>query len=280
MRPDTSNDTALPAPILDVWHVDIPPIDLPFWLTACRSGLAPQDMERLQQNRLPKGQAQFLFTRLVLRHLLSAYQPSVLPAQWRLLRNRHGRPVVDPVQTPLSFNLTHTGSTLLLAFSQFGDPGIDVESLQRPVDAQSVADRYFFPSEVSQLLQMAGDSLSQKACFLRLWTLKEASVKATGLGLSRALRKFEFGETGDGQLWYRLHQMSDTAMTFWSGGYNEFVVGLACVHRSAQPMPPVEPQVRRLRWPEPGQGPEEQIMPLDIRWMRCYNRNSSTNFEP
>jgi len=273
------DDIGLPTPGLDLWWVTMPPVDVDQWLLTWRSMLGEQDIERLHQRRLPKGQAQFLFTRLVLRNLLSAYHPAVAPAQWQFLKSDTGRPYVAPDQSPLSFNLSHSGDKLLVAVSQYGDPGIDVESVQREVQIQSVAERYFFPSEARHLALLATAPQAQRDWFLRLWTLKESAVKATGLGLSRALRKFEFGEADELTLWHQLHQMPPTDIRFWSGCYQGFVMGVACKAHAGMSIQTLVPVMRELRWPLTT---DLTDMPgvVELQWRASQSRNSSTNFEP
>jgi 4'-phosphopantetheinyl transferase len=67
--------------------------------------------------------------------------------------------------------------------------GIDVENLDRSTNLD-VARRYFAPAEVAYLETVPEDR--QPAVFLRFWTLKEAYVKARGIGLSLPLEQFAF----------------------------------------------------------------------------------------
>ena len=270
------NACVLPQPELDVWWVNIPPIDVAQWLHKYSDRLGEQDFERLQQKRLAKGQAQFIFTRLVVRHLLSCYHPHIHSSEWRFLRGENGRPFVDPQQSPLSFNLTHSDDKLLVVFSRYTDAGIDIESWQRQVDMQPIAERYFYASEAKHLARLAGNEVAQREWFFRCWTLKEAAVKATGAGLSKALHKFEFG-CEDGQFWHQVHQETDqikaATMAFWSGYCEDYSVGLACIGGRVERLREQQPLVRQLQWPD-------QIRPFAINWQNSQSKNSSTNLEP
>jgi 4'-phosphopantetheinyl transferase len=97
--------------------------------------------------------------------------------------------VLGPVAAPV-FNLSHTDDMLVLAFVASGEPGVDIESLGRQVDPEPLAKRFFSAAEFRAL--QALPRTRQRDRFLRLWTLKEACVKANGQGLARALRDFEF----------------------------------------------------------------------------------------
>lgn len=92
---------------------------------------------------------------------------------------------------PLAFNLSHTLGMVALAIGgNAGTPlGVDVENLTRTVDLK-VADSYFVPHEVAWLTALP--KARQAEGFLRLWTLKEAFIKATGKGLTQSLSSFGF----------------------------------------------------------------------------------------
>ena len=86
------------------------------------------------------------------------------------------------------FNLSHSGDLAALAISQTGPVGIDIEAI-RPVEALDLAGRFFAVAEQAALIALPeGERL---AGFFRLWTAKEAIVKAIGCGLSRDPRSFD-----------------------------------------------------------------------------------------
>jgi 4'-phosphopantetheinyl transferase len=113
-------------------------------------------------------------------------------ADWRFVLEKLGKPRVDPAYGPpgLQFNLSHTRGLVACAISVGPEIGIDVETLApRRVDLD-VARSCFSPSEVTTLRNAVRDR--QPVVFFRLWTLKEAFIKATGQGLSRPLDSFSF----------------------------------------------------------------------------------------
>lgn len=90
------------------------------------------------------------------------------------------------------FNLSHSGEWTCLALSD-GEVGIDIQQ-ERPVDMR-LATR-FFTAEEQAALQGAGERAEE--LFYRLWTVKEAYLKALGTGLNRPLNSFSvrFGAGG------------------------------------------------------------------------------------
>lgn len=150
--------------------------------------------ERLRYARIsaPRVQSQFLQTRLALRRILSLYNPHVAPSHWRFQRNAYGRPELlgEFFDDGMVFNISHARGALVIAFSAAGELGVDVEFTQRKARALAVAQRYFSPTEVQDLYALAeGD---RRARFFDLWTLKEAYIKACGMGLAIPLASFSY----------------------------------------------------------------------------------------
>jgi 4'-phosphopantetheinyl transferase len=118
---------------------------------------------------------------------------SVDPAAWRWTAGPHGKPAARLGGAPaaMSFNLSHAEGVVGVAVlaRDGADVGFDIEPFGRTVDL-GVADRYFRPEEVAWLASLPADERPRG--FMRLWTLKEAFIKATGEGLSRDLASFWF----------------------------------------------------------------------------------------
>lgn len=127
------------------------------------------------------------------RAALSALAGDAAPTEWRFVAGDHGKPTawLKGRPAPLSFNLSHTdGIVGLAAIAEPGHTlGFDLEALDRKVTLE-IADRYFRPEEVAWLATLA--ETARPAGFLRLWTLKEAFIKATGDGLAQDLSTFWF----------------------------------------------------------------------------------------
>jgi len=129
-----------------------------------------------------------LMARVLARTALAHYT-GVEPAALRFTRDRLGKPeLVDPAESGLSFNLSHTGELVLCGVSGKGDVGVDAERLDRTLDFLPLA-RRFFAAEEAAALEAVPPARRQRA-FFELWTLKEAFVKACGRGLSMPLNHF------------------------------------------------------------------------------------------
>lgn len=90
------------------------------------------------------------------------------------------------------FNVSHTEGLVVCGLTAQDPPvpmiGVDVERIDRKVDVQ-LAERYFSPPEIRWLDSIPA-ALDKQEGFLRLWTLKEAFIKAIGTGLRTPLDQF------------------------------------------------------------------------------------------
>jgi 4'-phosphopantetheinyl transferase len=151
--------------------------------------LTAKEKERFNRFVFEQDRRQFLLTRALERDVLSRYL-GVEPAELVLTRNEYGKPALaEPVNCPIAFNLSHTKGLSVCAVAAGQIIGVDVESLQRTNVHQDIAKRFFANSEAG-FLERLNDAPKQIE-FLKLWTLKEAFIKARGLGLSIPLKSFE-----------------------------------------------------------------------------------------
>jgi 4'-phosphopantetheinyl transferase len=89
----------------------------------------------------------------------------------------------------LYFNVTHSHEVGLIAFTRRAEVGIDVERVRAYPGHLDMADRYFTPREVTALERLPPGA--REHAFYHIWTRKEAFLKATALGLSYGLERFE-----------------------------------------------------------------------------------------
>jgi 4'-phosphopantetheinyl transferase len=82
----------------------------------------------------------------------------------------------------LHFSVSHSHGLAIYAVTRCCPVGVDVEFLRPVPDARSIAELYFSGKEVKALTEVA--EKFRPEAFLRLWTRKEAWLKATGEGLS------------------------------------------------------------------------------------------------
>ncbi len=129
-----------------------------------------------------------------LRAILGRYADSP-PHAIRFTRGPSGRPeLVRPDPPGLRFNLAHSGKVGLVGVSMSA-VGVDIEQVRTTVDIERLADRFFTSDEATELRTTAEDQRLQS--FFRLWAVKEAYVKASGMGVPAGLSCCEFSLQDD-----------------------------------------------------------------------------------
>jgi len=101
----------------------------------------------------------------------------------KISRGVRGKPAIEN-DPSLHYNVSHSRDVLLLAVTRFEAVGIDVESLDRRVDYQRVAQRFFSPAEAA-LVRGGGCER-----FFTIWSRKEAFLKGIGEGIAFGMNRF------------------------------------------------------------------------------------------
>lgn len=191
------------------------------WLTAL-DGVPPPEAEallsddekrRAERIRHEATRTGFIAGRALARHALSRHIP-IDPRDWRFSLTALGRPEIEaPSHTPgLRFNLSHSAGLVACLTTSESDCGIDVESVDRPVDCLRIARHSFTAEEVDVLERLSGEARRRR--FFALWTLKEAYVKARGSGLRLRLDSAAFALEPGGRLRVRLACEDSAAWRF------------------------------------------------------------------
>lgn len=137
----------------------------------------------------PELERRYVVARGAMRCVLAAYL-HVDPQSVALEALPSGKPVLGPEHdTSLRFNISHSGSRALLAVTHGVDVGADIEEIRDVPDIEGLAKRHFTHAETAAIY--ATPPSERQRAFLAAWTRKEACLKATGVGLSGPLDRFE-----------------------------------------------------------------------------------------
>ena len=103
----------------------------------------------------------------------------------------YGKPIalVDGMPVSVSFNVSHSGEHGLIAVAPEGRLGVDVEERVAHRNMDLLIEGVFGPSEQAELASTRGRHKIN--LFFRLWTIKEALIKALGTGFSLDPSTFE-----------------------------------------------------------------------------------------
>lgn len=161
-----------------VWTKEVP---APLW--NCLS-----NDERNRANRFfhDRDRNLFAMTRAILRTLLS--EAASVPANQILFaEGPHGKPSLAGIKGP-QFNVSHSGSWALIGLSDFRPIGVDIELTRNSGDELDLARSFFSDAEYRTLERLENDARLQS--FYKIWTCKEAVLKALGAGISAHLKDF------------------------------------------------------------------------------------------
>lgn len=157
------------------------------WLR--RLAPAPAGADAMQRARWRKQAA-----RAALVERLAAELPAFTPGL--LHRDGLGKPALSPPLDPWAINASDSGDWHLAGLAEVAALGVDLERHRPRPNWQALARRWYSPEEHDWLSAQA----DPQAGFLRLWTLKEALLKAIGAGLVYGLHRARFAQAGDGHL--------------------------------------------------------------------------------
>ncbi len=151
--------------------------------------MTQEEKNRQRQFVFEKDRHQYTVTRALVRTTLSHYS-AIHPADWRFCKNEYGKPEIanTAVKDSLRFNVSHTKGLIICGVARRHAIGVDVENIYRRNAVLNIAKRYFSPQEIMNLEALP--EKRQKEVFFCYWTLKEAYIKARGMGLSFPLEKF------------------------------------------------------------------------------------------
>ena len=176
---------------IHLWYADQADFAVDELEEHCLAWLTDDEAGRYRRFYFERHRKQFLLGRMLMRTTLSQYS-EIAPQHWQFVENSYGKPAIDPRQgrQPLFFNLSHSGDRLAIAVCRHEYIGVDIESTEKARREMSIAKRYFSPREIQELSALP--ETDHRSGFYELWTLKEAYIKARGLGLAIPLRQFSF----------------------------------------------------------------------------------------
>ena len=183
---------------IDLWLTPVPAALGTGVAHALAAVLSADERERMARFRFEEDRVRYLCAHASLRELLSGYRPDVAPGDWRFSADRFGKPGLVGAPVPLDFNLSHTDGLVAIAVTGGTAVGVDVERRRAAHDDELLFEACLAESEAAPLRRLRPDERGDR--FHVLWTLKEAYLKACGVGLSRDLRGVELRLGPDGVL--------------------------------------------------------------------------------
>lgn len=170
---------------VDVFALDVDAIAPDDW-GALEALLDDDERARAARFHFDADRRSYVGAHALLRAMLSR-RAGAKPQDWRFAAGEHGKPYLFGAPCDLRFNLSHTRGAAAVAVAEGIEVGVDAERGDRPHDIK-VAERFFAREEITLL--RAAEADASATTFFSIWTLKEAVIKAMGLGLAFPLDSF------------------------------------------------------------------------------------------
>lgn len=199
--------------MITVWCADIDA-----WFRESGAGpdqasiLSEPERARAARLRGDTHRRRWLASHVALRHALATALDAP-PESLEFAVGEHGKPrLAGRHAGMLEFSLSHSGGLALIAVSTTTPVGVDVELVESMNDLDAVAQRHFAPEESQTLGRLDGDA--RLDAFYRIWTRKEAYLKATGMGLGHALDRFAVSHARDDARIVRIDDLDEAALAW------------------------------------------------------------------
>lgn len=162
-------------------HVDLSPEKE--WESEALGWLDGQEQARRQRFAYDGPRRRFTLCRAALRAILCE-ELRCQNEQLAFRASRFGKPyaLVQDQPAPMSFNVSHSGNHGLVAYAPTGRLGVDIEERDPRRDLSLLIDTVLGPEERTALALTQGQARTH--LFFKLWTLKEAVLKALGEGFA------------------------------------------------------------------------------------------------
>ena len=177
------NDSLIPVGEVHLWWARVS--DAEPHLDRLRPMLNSEELERAARFRVEGAARRFVVARAVLRSLLGL-ATEVDPAEVVFAYGEHGKPRLAAGGP--SFNASDSGDFVAVGLAS-AELGIDVEVVRPLARRERLALRICTERELEAFETIP--EAERDAAFLRLWTCKEAALKAVGTGLSGGVRNIE-----------------------------------------------------------------------------------------
>jgi 4'-phosphopantetheinyl transferase len=170
---------------VDVWFARTGNLSDPELLERFERLMSPDERVRRDRFVFAADRELFLQARGMVRTILSRYT-GVRPEDCAFEAAPGGRPLLAgaAARARIDFNLSHTRGLIAIAVTRDVRVGVDVEGTARPW-SEALPPRFFAPAEAAALDELPPSE--QQVRFYEYWTVKEAYLKAKGLGLALPL---------------------------------------------------------------------------------------------
>jgi 4'-phosphopantetheinyl transferase len=162
--------------------------------------LSDEERNRAERFIFPVHRQRFILAHALTRMILAGYL-GTKPSALQFGVTEQGKPFLSPkTALDVRFNLSHSGDLFTLAVTAQREIGVDIEIQKGELPWREIASGFYAPVELAWLDGLEKEPAAQSAGFYRIWTFKEAYLKAVGKGLpgglDQAIVDTSYGGTG------------------------------------------------------------------------------------
>lgn len=198
--------------------------DIHVWCASLK--LPPQDLDELfqllssdektraERFYFERDRNRFIAGRGLLRTIISRYL-EMEASQMEFVYGDHGKPALKlaPQNKAFEFNLSHSKDLALYIFNWNRKIGIDVEYVHPRPDVDDFARQFFSPRESAFVNALSGKQ--KEDAFFKIWTCKEAFLKANGNGLTLPINQVEISLEAEGLVMLKSIGGNKAQVTHW-----------------------------------------------------------------
>lgn len=171
-----------------MWNADLD--QSPFVIQRLSALLSSDEKKRSERFIFDKDRNRFVVRHALLRVLLSHYI-GTKPDYIQFCYNQNGKPALPEMlnSKDIRFSLSSSRGFCLFAITRCREIGVDIEFSGRSLDGDQIISNFF--TEKEKYFFYCLNKKQRENAFFKLWTKKEALIKALGIGLSLPLNSFD-----------------------------------------------------------------------------------------
>lgn len=181
-----SNTESLKINEVHIWSTYL--LENPKNLDLQYSCLSIEERKRAERFYFARDKRKFIQGRCLLRSIIAGYT-GISANEVQFKYNEYGKPKLKNNRIGLSFNVSHSHDFIVLAFIRNNVVGIDIELTKEEDISWLINADIFTNNEINLFKDLV--SSSTRKIFYKLWSGKEAYLKALGVGLSIPLNSVE-----------------------------------------------------------------------------------------
>ena len=129
----------------------------------------------------------FQIVHILKRKILGRYL-DISPVELQFEQTEFGKPYLKMIDNQLYFNISYRGNYALIGVSNNKDFGVDIEQRSSVINKVFFISTYFCNEEIHKI--NSANRLESDNLIFKLWSMKEAYIKAIGSGLTKPINTY------------------------------------------------------------------------------------------